>query len=58
MQQSNNHGSGAMAFGEVWWVAIEGSDGAGLRRQRQKMSNEGINVDIVQQERRLMRWEK
>jgi hypothetical protein len=50
MQQSNNHGdaavalgdgSGAMAFGEACWAAIEGSGGTGPRRN---MSNEGVNA--------------
>ena len=40
------HVGGAMAFGEVCWAATEGSGGAGPRRQRQKMSNKGVNVDI------------
>ena len=47
-----------MAFGEVCWAAIEGSGGAGLRQQRRKMSNKGINVNVVQQEGRSMRWDK
>jgi len=34
-----------MAFGEACWAAIEGSGGAGLRRQWRKMSDEGVNVD-------------
>ncbi len=49
---------GAMAFGEASMAAIEGSGGAGPRRQRRKMSDEGIDVDIVQQEWRLTRWDK
>jgi hypothetical protein len=53
MQQSNNHGDaavalgdggGAMAFGEACWAAIEGSGGAGPRR---KMSDKGVDVDVV-----------
>ncbi len=40
------HVGGAMAFGEVCWAATEGSGSAGPRRQQQKMSNEGDNVDI------------
>jgi len=54
MQQSNNYGDpavalgdggGVMAFGEACWAAIEGSGGAG---QRRKMSDEGVDVNIVQ----------
>ncbi len=61
MQQSNNHGNtalalgdggGAMAFGEACWAAIGGSGGAGPRR---KMSDEGVDVDVVQREGRLTR---
>ena len=52
------HVGGAMAFGEVCWAATEGSGGAGLRQQRRKMSNEGVDVDIVRREGRLMRWDK
>ena len=64
MQPSNNHGDaavalgdggGAMAFGEVSWAAIEGSGGTGPWR---KMSNEGVNVNIVQQEGRSTCWDK
>ena len=47
-----------MAFGEVCWAAIEGSGGAGPRRQRRKMSNKGVDTDVVQQEGRLTRWDK
>jgi hypothetical protein len=47
MQQTNNHGGGTMAFGEVCWAAIEGNGGAGLRQQRRKMSNEDVNIDVV-----------
>ncbi len=63
MQQSNNHGNaavalgdggGAMAFGEACWVAIEGSGGAGPRR---KMSDEGIDVDVMRREGRSTRWD-
>jgi hypothetical protein len=52
------HVGGAMAFGGGCWAATEGSGDAGLRRQRRKMSNKGVNVDIVQQEGRLTRWDK
>jgi hypothetical protein len=61
MQQSNKHGEaavalgdggGAMVFGEACWAAIEGSGGAGPRR---KMSDEGVDVDVVQRERRSTR---
>ena len=56
LQQSNNHGNaavtlalgdggGVMAFGEACWAAIEGSGGTGPWR---KMSDEGIDVDVVQ----------
>jgi hypothetical protein len=64
MQQSNNHGiaavalgdgGGSTAFGEACWAAIEGSGGAGPRR---KMSNEGVDFDVVRQEGRLTRWDK
>ena len=64
MQQSNNHGDaavalgdggGAMAFGEACWAAIEGSGGTGPRR---KMSNEGVDVGVVQREGRSTRWDK
>ncbi len=64
MQQSNKHGKaavalgdggGAMVFGEAIWAAIEGSGGAGPRR---KMSDEGVDVDVVQRERRSTRWDK
>ena len=60
MQQSNNHGDvavalrdgcGATAFGEACWAAIEGSGGAGPRR---KISDEGIDVDVVRRDGRLM----
>ncbi len=37
-----------MAFGEAYWALIEGNGGAGPRRQRRKMSDEGVNVDAVQ----------
>ena len=56
MQQSNNHGDAvvalgdggsAMAFGEACWAAIEGDGSAGPRQQRQKMSDEGVNIDAV-----------
>ena len=47
-----------MAFGAVCWVAIEGSGGAGPRRQWRKMSNKGVDVDVVRQEGRLKRWDK
>ncbi len=56
MQQSNNHGEAAvalgdggsaMAFGEACWAAIEGSGGAGPQRQWRKMSNEGVDVNVV-----------
>jgi hypothetical protein len=36
-----------MAFREACWAAIEGNGGAGLRQQRRKMSDEGVNVDAV-----------
>jgi hypothetical protein len=64
MQQSNNHGnaavalgggSGATAFGEACWAAIGGSGGAGPRR---RMSDKGVDVDVVRQEGRLTRWDK
>ncbi len=64
MQQSNNHvnaavalgdGGGTMAFGEACLAAIEGSGGA---EPRQKMSDEGVGVNIVQREGRLTRWDK
>ena len=64
MQQSNNHGStavalgdggGAMVFVEACWVAIGGSGGAGPRR---KMSDEGVDIDVVRREGRLTRWDK
>ena len=60
MQQSNNHGGGGgtMAFGEVCWVAIEGSGGAGPRRQQQEMSNKGVDVDVLQQEGRSTHLDK
>ncbi len=56
MQQSNNHGDSmvalgdggdAMAFGEACRATIEGSCGAGPWRQRQKMSDEGIDIDVM-----------
>ena len=40
-------GGGAMAFGEACRAAIEGSGGAGPRR---KMSDEGVNVNVVQRD--------
>jgi hypothetical protein len=52
------HVGDAMALGEVCWAAIEGSGGAGLRRQRQKMSNKGVNVNVVQREGRSTLWDK
>ena len=64
MQQSNNHGDaavalgdggGATAFGEACWAAIGGSGGAGPRR---KMSDEGVDVDVVRRAGRLTRWDK
>jgi len=64
MQQSNNYGDtavalgdgcGRMAFGEACLAAIEGSGSAGLQR---KMSNEGVDVKVVQQEGRSTRWDK
>jgi hypothetical protein len=64
MQQSNNHGDAAVAlgdgggltaFGEACWAAIEGSGGAEPRR---KMSNEGVDFDVVRQVGRLTRWDK
>ena len=60
MQQSNNHGGGGgtMAFGEVCWAATEGSGSAGPRQQRQKMSNKGVNVNVVRQEGRSKCWDK
>ena len=47
-----------MAFWEVCWAATEGSGGAGPQQQRRKMSNKGVDIDIVQQEGRLTRWDK
>ena len=47
-----------MAFGEVCWVAIEGSGGAGPRRQQQEMSNKGVDVDVLQQEGRSTHLDK
>ena len=64
MQQSNNHGDsavalgdggGATACGEACWAAIEGSGGAGLQR---KMSNEGVDIDVVRREGRSTCWDK
>jgi hypothetical protein len=39
----------APAFWEARWATVEGSGGVGLRRQmwRQKISNEGVDVDVV-----------
>ena len=36
-----------MAFGEVCWAAIEDSGGVGPWRQQRKMSNKGVDVDVV-----------
>ena len=47
-----------MAFGEACWAAIEGSGGAGPRRQWRKMSGVGVNVDAVRREGRLTHWNK
>ncbi len=64
MQLSNNHGDavvalgdggGVMAFGAACWAAIEGSGRAGPQR---KMSDEGVNIDVVRQEGRSTRWDK
>ncbi len=59
MQQSNRWlwemAEGTMAFGEACWAAIEGSGGAEPRR---KMSDEGVGVDVVRREGRLMCWDK
>ena len=38
-----------MVFGGACWAAIEGSGGAGPRR---KMSDEGVDVDVVRQDGR------
>ena len=43
-----------MAFGEACWAAIEGNGGAGLLRQRRKMSDEQRGR---QRRRRAMRGE-
>jgi hypothetical protein len=37
---------------------IEGSGEAGPRRQQQKMSNKGVDVNVVQQEGRSTCWDK
>jgi hypothetical protein len=67
MQQSNNHGNaavalgdggGAMAYGEACWAAIEGSSSAGPWRQWLKMSNKGVDSNIVQREGRSTHWDK
>ncbi len=56
MKQSNKYGKAAvalgdggsaMAFGEACWAAIEGSGGTGLRWQRRKMSDEGVDVNVM-----------